>query len=189
MPSALPSAPKVQTAIVALGPGQLAISHQEPVPNVQPGMVLVRTVAVALNPADAKMVDFSATKGAINGYDFAGEVLAIGSAVDRDDLAVGDRVCGMVHGMNLLAPNNGAFAQYVGAQADFLLKIPDAMSFEEAASLGTGVTTAGLALFNSLKIPATPDSPAEDPFFVLVYGASTATGTMALQLLKLYVLA
>ncbi|KAM0276943.1 hypothetical protein ACHAQH_006228 [Verticillium albo-atrum] len=185
MPSALPSTPKVQTAIVALGPGQLTISHQEPVPNVQPGMVLVRTVAVALNPADAKMVDYSATRGAINGYDFSGEVVSIGSAVNREDLAVGDRVCGMVHGMNLLEPNNGAFAQYVGAQADFLLKIPDDMSFEEAASLGTGVSTAGLALFNSLKIPATPDAPAENPFFVLVYGASTATGTIALQLLKL----
>ncbi|MCJ1264166.1 hypothetical protein MMC22_004037 [Lobaria immixta] len=184
MPSAHPSFPSTQTAITALSRGTLTLSHNAKVPVLQPDMVLVRTHHVALNPADGKMVDYSATPGAVSGYDFAGEIVAVGSAVTRP-LAVGDRVCGVVHGMNALCPEVGAFAQYVGATAEFVLKIPEDMSYDVAASLGTGAGTAGMALFHSLKIPASTEKPAEKPFFVLVYGASTATGTMSLQLLRL----
>jgi NADPH:quinone reductase-like Zn-dependent oxidoreductase len=37
----------------------------------------------------------------------------------------------------------------------------------------------------SLGNTASPEHPAEKPFDVLVYGGSTASGTMAIQLLKL----
>ncbi len=87
--------------------------------------------------------------------------------------------------MNALEPENGAFAQYLRAYPELTIKIPDEMSFEEASSLATGLSTAGLALFKSLRIPASLEEPARDPFFVLVYGGSTATGTIAIQLLKL----
>ncbi|TAQ90375.1 hypothetical protein B7494_g1326 [Chlorociboria aeruginascens] len=184
MPSAQPFIPSTQTAIIAIEKGKLAIAHDVKLPELEPDMVIVLNKYVALNPADAKMVDYSAAPGAIAGYDFAGEIVAIGSAVTRP-LAIGDRVCGMVHGMNILALRVGSFAQYVGATADFVIKIPDAMSYASAVALGTGIATAGLALFHYMKIPATPEKPAEEPFFVIVYGASTASGTMALQLLKL----
>jgi NADPH:quinone reductase-like Zn-dependent oxidoreductase len=67
------------------------------------------------------------------------------------------------------------------------MKIPDKMSFEEAASLGTGIGTMGLALFHNLGVPGYPTQQATDPKVVLVYGGSTASGTMALQLLKMCV--
>ncbi|KAL9095163.1 MAG: hypothetical protein Q9165_002419 [Trypethelium subeluteriae] len=184
MPSAYPSLPFTQTAIIALENGKLAVASDVKVPELRPDVVIVRTASVALNPADAKMVDYSPAPGAIAGYDFAGEVVAIGSAVTRP-LTIGDRVCGVVHGMNSLCLGEGAFAQYVGATEHLVLKIPHDMSFDAAATLGTSLVTAGLALFQSMKIPANPERPAEKPFFVLVYGASTATGTMALQLLRL----
>lgn len=199
MPSACPtlSLPQRQTAVVAQGPGKLAIQHDVPMPALGPDMVIVKTAAVAINPADAKMLDYSAAVGAIHGYDFAGTVVALGAdALAAGHLAVGDRVAGLVHGMNKLRPDVGAFAEYVGAYADLLLKIPDHMSFEEAASLGTGVATAALGLFHELRVPASleqlsahmDDAPAavnEGRDFVLVAGGSTATGTRALQLLKL----
>ena len=202
MPSAIPtlSLPKHQLAIVAQGPGQLAIQHNTPVPALEPDMAIVKTAAVAINPADAKMLDYSAAPGAIHGYDFAGTVVALGEdGHATGHLAVGDRVAGLVHGMNKLRPDVGAFAQYVGAYADLLLKIPDHMSFEEAASFGTGVATACLSLFSELRVPASldqlreyrpaSDGPAEveveEREFVLVAGGSTATGTRAIQLLKL----
>ncbi|MCJ1406593.1 hypothetical protein MMC19_000659 [Ptychographa xylographoides] len=184
MASTVLNVPLTQTAIIAHGPGTLGISHNVCMPRIEPDMVLVKNAAVALNPADAKMVDFSSTTGAIAGYDFAGTVIAIGSAVTKP-LGIGDRVCGNVHGMNSMNPEVGAFAQYIGATGDILLKIPDSMSFETAASFGTGVATAGLALFQSMRIPISPDNAAEKPFWVLVYGGSTATGTIAIQLLKL----
>lgn len=203
MPSACPtvSLPQWQTAVVAQGPGKLDIRHNVPLPTLSPDMAIVRTAAVAINPADAKMLDYSAAVGATHGYDFAGTIVALGAnALASGHLSVGDRVAGLVHGMNKLRPDIGAFAEYVGAYADLLLKIPDDMSFEDAASLGTGVATAALGLFHELRVPAsledlrhssgiTKPPSMEDPEskFVLVAGGSTATGTHALQLLKLWV--
>ncbi|KAL7911486.1 GroES-like protein [Trichoderma velutinum] len=198
MPSADPmsSLPKTQTAIVAQGPGQLAIQRDVPLPVLAPDMAIVKTAAVAINPADAKMLDYSAAAGAIIGYDYAGTVVALGSeAAAAGNLQIGDRVAGLVHGMNKLLPDVGAFSEYVGACADLLLKLPDSMSFEDGASFGTGVATAALSLFHELGVPASLEQlrkgepvtadQIEEREFVLVAGGSTATGTRAIQLLKL----
>ena len=196
MPSAIPtwSSPQQQTAILAQGPGELAIQHNVPLPFLARDMAIVKTAAVAINPADAKMLDYSAAKGAIHGYDFAGTIVALGAdALASGHLEIGDRVAGLVHGMNKLQPDVGAFAEYVGAYADLLLKIPDHMSFEEAASFGTGLATASLSLFSELRVPASldqlrenkPVNNVEEREFVLIAGGSTATGTRAIQLLKL----
>ena len=186
------SLPRYQTAIVAEGPGKLTIKHNVPVPTLEPGTVLVKTFAVAINPADAKMLDYSAVPGAIHGYDFAGYIVALGEDVPSQ-FAVGDRVAGIAHGGNKLQPGNGAFAEYVAACSDLLLKVPEHMSMEDAASLGTGLSTAALS-FGALQIPeilsqlkaagegAKPES--DRPEFVLVAGGSTASGTRAIQLLK-----
>ncbi|KAK4868684.1 hypothetical protein LT330_006886 [Penicillium expansum] len=192
--------PRCQNALVVAGPGQLSLRHDGPLPHVAPDMALVRTVAVAINPVDAKMLDYSPAVGAIHGCDFAGVVVALGSDAPRH-LSIGDRVAGAVHGNNSLEPRVGAFAQYVGATAELLLKIPDTMTFEEASTLGIGLATAGLALFRELEIPvrigdlidrAGPAGPAgsdsdvtPNAVWVLVSGGSTATGTRAIQLLKL----
>jgi NADPH:quinone reductase-like Zn-dependent oxidoreductase len=65
------------------------------------------------------------------------------------------------------------------------MKMPDEMSFEEAATMGSGIGTMGLALFRSLGVPGYPAEPTLKPKHVLVYGGSSATGTMAIQLLRL----
>ncbi|KAE9373520.1 GroES-like protein [Stipitochalara longipes BDJ] len=199
MPSESISLPRRQTAVVAQGPGKLAIQHDVPVPVLGHDVAIVKVAAVAINPADAKMLDYSAAVGAIHGYDFTGTIVALGVETPAH-LAIGDRVAGLVHGMNSLQPDVGAFAEYVGAYADLLLKIPDHMSFEEAAGLGTGVATAALALFQELQVPgslilpekqqkhearAVNGSTSSEAEFVLVAGGSTATGTRALQMLKL----
>ncbi|EHK99495.1 putative protein TOXD [Glarea lozoyensis 74030] len=185
------------TALVVAGPGQLALHHDAPLPHLAPDMALVRTVAVAINPVDAKMLDYSPAVGAIHGYDFAGVVVGLGSEAPGH-LSIGDRVAGAVHGNNSLEPCVGAFAQYVGATAELLLKIPDGMAFEEASTLGIGLATAGLVLFRELEIPVRIEdlivraadakiSPNAAPSgaWVLVSGGSTATGTRAIQMLKL----
>ena len=57
---------------------------------------------------------------------------------------------------------------------------------DQAAALGLGLATNCLALWESiLALEASPDNPATEPFPVLVYGGSTATGTMTIQLLRL----
>jgi NADPH:quinone reductase-like Zn-dependent oxidoreductase len=179
--------PFTQTAIIGLPGGALGISQDVRLPELEDDMIIVKNVAVALNPVDTKMTGHLACPGAISGTDFAGTVVAIGSNVQTPTpVAIGDRICGTVQGTHCLTPRVGAFAQYVGATGFITLKIPEQMSFEEGAMLGSGLATIGLALFRSLDVPGHPLKPAVKPKVVLVYGGSTTTGTMAIQLLKLY---
>lgn len=108
----------------------------------------------------------------------------------RPDLAVGDRVCGFVHGSSPAHPDNSSFAEYLRAHALLVYRVPDSMADGEAATMGVTTATAALALWHALGLPASPEVPLEapdsarTPTHVLVYGASTASGTMLLQLLK-----
>ena len=183
--------PPRHKAIVQGPGGTPTIVPSAPLPTIEPDMILVKTVAVALNPTDVKMHANFPSPGATVGCDFAGVVVRVGAAVAASrwsPLQVGDRVCGAVHGSNPVDHQTGAFAEYVRAAANLVLKVPDGMSFEDAAALGgVGHGTLSLALWDCLALPGSPDRPAEKPVHVLVYGGSTSTGTMAIQLLKLYV--
>jgi len=64
------------------------------------------------------------------------------------------------------------------------IKIGDNVSFEDAATLGVGLSTVGQALYQSLALPF-PPSKVLEPTSILIYGASTATGTLAVQYAKL----
>lgn len=91
------SLPQLQTALVVQGPGKLAVEHEVAIPELESDMVLVKTAAVAINPADAKTLDFSAVPGAVHGYDFAGTIVALGNdALAKGKLQIGDRVAGLV---------------------------------------------------------------------------------------------
>jgi NADPH:quinone reductase-like Zn-dependent oxidoreductase len=183
----LANIPSSQTAIVGLPSGALGISQDVPLPGLDDDMIMVKNVAVALNPVDTKMTGHFSSPGAILGTDFAGTVVAIGPNVQTPTpVAIGDRICSVVQGMHCLTPRLGAFAQYVGAFGHATIKIPKELSFEEGAPLGSGIGTIGLALFRSLDVPGHPLEPAREPRDVLVYGGSTSTGTLAIQLLKLY---
>jgi hypothetical protein len=111
-------------------------------------------------------------------------VVAVGSDMG-DKLAVGDRVCGAALGMNKYNKEAGAFATHVLTEGDVFLRLPDSMSTVQGASLPAGLCTMGLAL-RKLGLP-TPEQPADKPFKVLVYGGSTASGTLVMQLLRLSV--
>lgn len=64
------------------------------------------------------------------------------------------------------------------------MRIPDHMSFEEAATLGLGITTMSQGLYASLRLPL-PTQAAQVSFPVLIHGRSTATGSLAIQFAKL----
>ncbi|KAB2571144.1 hypothetical protein BFW01_g7423 [Lasiodiplodia theobromae] len=172
-----------QRAIKIQAPGKVALQENCPIPVPQADEVLVKVVCVALNPVDAKSADLSPTPGATSGCDFSGEVVSIGDKV-KQPLSVADRVCGCVFGNNPDELQNGAFAEYVAVPGDLLFRIPEGMSFQTAATLGVGVSTAGMALYQTLKLPL-PNTPASSPQFVLIAGGGTATGSLAIQLAKL----
>lgn len=184
MISALNTLPQHQFAIVANEDGDLVVSTSAPLPPLEPDMLLVRTAAIAINPVDVKLTGPMANPGATTGCDFAGTVIATGSRVPIDKFSMGDRIAAVVPGMNSASTHIGAFAEYVTAYAEFAWKIPSDMSFDSAATLGVSATIAGYALFWSLKIPRQPGNPDRRGSFVLVYGGSTASGTMAIQLIR-----
>jgi NADPH:quinone reductase-like Zn-dependent oxidoreductase len=147
-------------------------------------MVLVKTMAVGVNPVDMKLTGRMASIGAVSGCDFSGIIVAIGSGVTEARFSLGDRVAAVVPGMNSYFPENGAFAEYVCAYVDFTWLLPSSMSFEAGATLGTSSLITGYALFRSLQLPGHPEAPTTKPEYVLVYGGSTASGTMMIQMLR-----
>lgn len=177
---------RTQAAIVGNDEGSLELSHSVSVPEVKDDIVLVRSMAVSVNPVDTKMCGPYVTPGAIAGCDVAGYVEEVGPDAAEQGIEVGSRVSVVVMGMNGLEPLHGAFAEYVAARpAVGFLKLPDSISFERGCALGTCFMTAGLALFKSLGLPGHPLKPNTQGVQVLVYGGSTATGTAAIQLLRL----
>ncbi|PLB46695.1 alcohol dehydrogenase [Aspergillus steynii IBT 23096] len=176
--------PLTRGALIIQGPNTLRWLTSVAIPEITADEILVQTKAVALNPSDWKMVaNATVTPGPISGGDFAGVVVKRGN--DVGGIEVGDRVFAYVFGANPAHPSHGAFAEYVATCPDLCFRMPPFMSFETGASLGLGLMTVGL-VFKSFGLrPFEPPSPnSRTKPYVLVYGGSTATGTLAIQLFK-----
>jgi NADPH:quinone reductase-like Zn-dependent oxidoreductase len=70
---------------------------QIPIPKLRDDYILVRTVAIALNPTDWTTLDARGDDGTLVGCDYSGVVLEVGKAVAKS-WTVGDRVAGFGHG-------------------------------------------------------------------------------------------
>lgn len=70
-------------------------------------------------------------------------------------------------------------------KGDLQFHVPDNVTFEAACTVGVGVMTTGYGLYHVLKLslPDAVPEPSNDP--ILVYGGSTATGTLAIQFAKM----
>ncbi|KAL9105393.1 MAG: hypothetical protein Q9227_009431 [Pyrenula ochraceoflavens] len=188
-----PTIPPSQKALIVRGHGKLSLQHALPIPTPPDTGAIVKVAAVAINPVDAKILDFSPAVGAIHGHDFSGTVIALGRNAPAH-LQVGDRVAGTLHGNNELEKGVGAFCEYAKVEeCGLVVRIPEKMGFEEGATIGIGLGTALLCIFRELGLEGKLYPPREqrnenmttDGEFVLVAGGATATGTRTIQLLKL----
>ncbi|KAJ5154320.1 uncharacterized protein N7500_009759 [Penicillium coprophilum] len=170
-------------AVIVTQPKTEGLVTDRPVPKLRDDYLLVKTVSVGLNPTDWKHIAYLAPPGVLVGCDYSGIVEAVGKDVKKQ-FNKGDRVCGFAHGGNAVQPEDGTFAEYVVVKGDVQWKIPENMSFQEAATLGVGISTVGQGLYQSLKL-ALPTEPIKDSTPILIYGGSTATGTLAIQFAKL----
>ncbi len=166
-----------------------------PMPEVGPGMVLVRIHAVSLNYRDLMVVEGRYNPKMelprIPCSDGAGEIVAVGAGVES--VGVGDRVCtlffqrwmdGAISSENskgaLGGDVDGVLAEYVALPQDGVIRFPSHLSYEEASTL----PCAGLTAWNALHHAGVPESPGGAGETVLVQGTG-GVSIFALQFAKL----
>jgi NADPH:quinone reductase-like Zn-dependent oxidoreductase len=164
---------------------QFGLEHLQPVelPELQiaPSSVLIKAHAVSLNYRDLMVV-----KGLYNPKmalpripcsDGAGEIVAVGEGVSR--VKVGDRVCGIFMQRWLDGPPtaekskaalggdvDGMLSQYVLLHHEGVVRFPEHLSYEEAATL----PCAGVTAWNALHHAGDPTRPTQPGETVLIQG-------------------
>ena len=133
--------------------------------------VLVRVRACGLNRADLGMTKGHAHGsaggvGAVLGMEWAGEIAEVGP--DAKGVKAGDKVMGS---------GAQAFAEYTLADHGRLFRTPSNMNFEEAATLPVALATMHNAVVTNGAL-----QPGQS---VLIQGASSGVGLMAMQIAKL----
>src|SRR5713226_9229574 len=133
--------------------------------------VLVRVRACGLNRADLGMTKGHAHGraggvGTVLGMEWAGEIAELGS--EAKGVKIGDRIMGS---------GGAAFAEYTLADHGRLFRTPSNMNFAEAATLPVALATMHNAVVTNGAL-----QPGQS---VLIQGASSGVGLMALQIAKL----
>jgi NADPH:quinone reductase-like Zn-dependent oxidoreductase len=163
------------------GPPGVVRVEDVPRPDPKANEVLIKVRASTVSAGDARLRSARVPPGfgvllrlgfgifgprrPILGWEFAGEVAAVGPSVSR--FAPGDRVFGV---------RMGSHAEYVAAPADNTVPIPPSVGYEDAAALVFGGMTTLFYLRDKAKIQLGER--------VAVNGASGAVGTAAVQLAK-----
>jgi NADPH:quinone reductase-like Zn-dependent oxidoreductase len=152
---------------------------EKPVPGDQE--VLIKVHASSVTPMDYKirsgkmflirlvMSGLFKPKMKVLGVEFSGEIEAVGNKVTQHK--IGEKVFGR-------AKNGGAHAQFLCVNKNEIALNPSNMSFEEAAGITFGATTALCFLRDGGNITEGQK--------VLINGASGGVGTFAVQLAKHY---
>ena len=141
-----------------------------PEPEAGPGEILVDVAAATVNFPDILMLEgkyqYRPDPPFILGKDAAGTVSAVGEGVT--DWAVGDR--GMFY------VNAGAFAEKAAVPVTNAFKMPDEVSFEDAAAMGLVYPTAWCALKTRGNL--------QEGESVMVTGAAGGVGMATVNLAK-----
>ncbi|KUL91108.1 hypothetical protein ZTR_00778 [Talaromyces verruculosus] len=158
-----------------------------PIPSPGENELLIRNHAIAANPADYKIRDFPSHLKqfpTVLGSDVCGIVSAVGSGVTK--FKVGDRVAGFA----LVIANNqlehGAWQTYTILEESATMRIPEWLSYEDGATFPMAFATAAVAYFERLGIarPVSVSSTEAQQSGILVWGASSSTGSAGVQLAK-----
>ncbi|XP_011623630.1 2-methylene-furan-3-one reductase isoform X2 [Amborella trichopoda] len=157
----------------------LKFGEQVEVPEIKEDQVLLKVVAAALNPVDAKRRQgkFKATDSplpTVPGYDVSGVVVKVGSQVKG--LKEGDEVYGNINEKALEdLKQYGSLAQFTAVEEKLLALKPKSIDFLQAAGLPLVIETA----YGGLE--RTGFSAGKS---ILVLGGAGGVGTMVIQLAK-----
>ena len=160
---------------------QVRLRSDWPEPAAGPGQAVVEVKACGLNYLDIfvlhGMPGLPVEMPRIPGGDVAGVVHSVGAGVSRD--WVGRRVLIDPHikpGGALGEHANGGLCERMAVEAENLIRLPDAVTFEQAASLPIAYGTAYRMLITRGRLQAGE--------LVLILGASGGVGTGCVQIAK-----
>jgi len=161
----------IAAVISRFGPPDVLELRDVPTPVPGAREVLVRVHASALNRADVlqRIGRYPAPPGwpvDIPGIEFAGEVAATGSDVTA--WRTGDRVFGLAGG--------GAHAEYLAVHDATIARIPDALSWRDAAAIPEAFITAYDAIVSQGRLLAGER--------VLVHAVASGVGLAAVQVVR-----
>ncbi|KAF8557925.1 GroES-like protein [Imleria badia] len=158
-------------------------------PTPGPGEILVKEVVVGLNPVDWKIQAYGfpmvTEYPAILGSDAAGQVEGVGEGVTQ--FKKGDKV---FHAGALSGGDYATFQEYVLVPAEIVHKLPDNITFEQAASLPLGVGTTVVPFYSPSPVGVGLKAPwdggrghyAGQP--ALILGGASSVGQYAIQFAK-----
>lgn len=161
------------------GTAEVLSIENVPKPQIDDDQVLVRVHATTMNRTDSGMrtanyfvsrfiTGLLRPKKIVAGSEFAGEIVEVGANVSIFKL--GDKVFGFED------VRSGAHAEYMAVRASGSIALmPEGRSYDEMAPAGEGATYA----INIIRSAGVKEGDS-----VLVYGASGAIGTAAVQILK-----
>lgn len=173
-----PVLPKTMRAVTmdAYGAPETLTVREIPLPQRRvDNDVLVEVHAAGVNPFETKLRRgfmhqlFPLAPGHVLGCDLAGTVADIG--FDVHQFQPGDRVWGLVDTLR-----SGAYAEYCAVNALLLRKMPENLSFEEAATVPMAGSTAWFGLVEMAKLQAGQR--------VLVHAGAGGVGAFAIQIAK-----
>ena len=184
----------VNMAAVQKEKGQPFVIEERPMPTLKsPTDVIVRVHAVAINPADHIRRDigmFVPSYPTVLGMDSAGVVEAVGSGVTV--VKPGDRVSAFGQLVeHEFDPMRASFQRYLLANEVTCARIPDSMSYRDAATIPLAHFTSNAALFVTLGLPkpvpaATgPDEATKKQnarHGILIWSGATSIGTVGVQI-------
>jgi NADPH:quinone reductase-like Zn-dependent oxidoreductase len=164
-------------AIDKFGPASALTVHTLPVPRPGPTEVLIAVQAAGVGVWDPKIRDGTWAEGDIHfplilGTDGAGEIVEIGERVRR--LRPGDRVWSYQFGNK----KGGFYAEYVVVDADNVGALPRGLTMLEAGAGAVTALTALQGIDDHLALRRAET--------VLIFGASGAVGTLAVQFAARY---
>lgn len=134
--------------------------------------LVVKIISTALNPVDYKMIENGNPYWRyphVVGVDLTGEVVEIGSEVHGFN--IGDRVA-----CHTNLSNNGAFAEKAVVDSDVTAKIPDGVSFDQAAT----ILCAGMTAYEGIVQKLNHFQKKS----ILIHAGSGGVGGFAIQLAK-----
>ena len=139
------------------------------------GDLLIRVKYSSLNYKDA--LSATGNKGVTRNYPHTPGIDAAGTVADSavDDFKVGDAV--LVTGYDLGMNTCGGFGQYVRVPAEWVVALPDGLTFQESMIFGTAGFTAGMGILFLTERVRPQDGP------VLVTGATGGVGSLAVAML------